>query len=87
MGCLQLGLPGLVNELALNPGVLFPIVFGFTNINDNGRCNGGADTLPGLLTIPATLPPGSVVFQCAASSPLSAGGSGLAFSTPVLVNF
>ncbi len=33
------------------------------------------------------LPPGAIAFQAVASTPLSAGGSGLAFSNPVVVSY
>jgi hypothetical protein len=85
--CLPLGIPGLVNNLILPPPDIFSLAVGFCSFSDNGRCNGGSPGVVHLFTIPAGIPSGSIAFQGAAGSPLSAGGSGLAFSNAVVMNF
>ena len=88
IGCAPLMLPGLVNNLILLPGPgLFTLSIGFTSVSDNGRCNGGANPLTTLFTIPTSLPPGSFAMQGVAGTPLSGGGTGFAFTRAVLVNF
>jgi hypothetical protein len=85
--CIPLGIPGLVNSLALTPGTILSLAVGVCSFSDNGRCNGGTSGGVTLFTLPAGLPPGAVLFQGITGTPLSAGGNGLAFSSPVLMNY
>ena len=85
MVCLPLG-AGFANSLALNPGNIITVVIGVCGQTDNGRCNGGTTGVMRLLTVPAGIPPGALAFQAIGASPLSAGGNGLAFSIPVVMN-
>jgi hypothetical protein len=86
MVCVPLG-PGFANSLALNPGNLLTVLIGVCAQSDNGRCNGGTTGVLRLFTVPAGIPPGALAFQAIGASPLSAGGNGLAFSIPVVMNF
>ncbi|GAB4152393.1 MAG: hypothetical protein Fur0037_21180 [Planctomycetota bacterium] len=60
---------------------------GTCTVPDNGRRNGGASPSTLLLQSPLGIPPGRVAFQALVSSPLSAGGTGLAFSRAVVVTY
>lgn len=83
--CIPLGIPGVVNDLALNPGLLTTLAVGVCSQGDNGRCNGGFELVP-LFQVPSGLPPISLKFQALLSSPTGGGGSVLAFSNPVIMN-
>lgn len=88
LGCLNLNIPGLLHNLSLNPGAVVTLVVGTTSTDDQGRCNGGmAFVTAPFFTIPPWLSPGSIAFQALSTTPLSAGGSGFAFSNTVQVNF
>lgn len=84
--CLPLGIPGVVHELALVPGGIFVLAIGSCSLSDNGRCNGGSSGAVPLFTLPFGFT-GSLAFQGLIATPLSGGGSGLAFSSPVVMNF
>ncbi len=84
--CLSLPVPGLVNNVAINPGLAVTLAVGVCSRSDNGRCNGGFELLP-LFTLPAGLPPGAVKFQAALSAPTAGGGTVFALSNPVLMNY
>ncbi|MCA8977373.1 MAG: hypothetical protein KDC98_21805 [Planctomycetes bacterium] len=85
LGCVNLGVPGLVNSLILPGGSLVPLAVGVCSVPDNGRCNGGASPFTLAFTIPAALPPGALALQAVASCPWSGGGNGLAFTRAVEV--
>ncbi len=88
LGCLNFGIPGLVHNLSLNPNAVVTLVVGTTATDDQGRCNGGmAFITQPFITLPTWLPPGSIAFQAIATTPLSAGGSGFAFSNTVQANY
>ncbi|MBK8099388.1 MAG: hypothetical protein IPK26_19950 [Planctomycetes bacterium] len=85
--CIPLGIPGLVNNLVWLPGPgLITLFVGVCTVPDNGRCNGGATPTTQLFQIPAGLT-GSIGLQAIANAPLSGGGTGLAFSNAVQLNF
>jgi hypothetical protein len=86
MVCFPLG-PGFANSLALSPGTIITVLIGVCAQTDNGRCNGGTTGVMRLFTVPVGIPPGAIAFQGIGASPLSAGGNGLAFSIPVVMNF
>jgi hypothetical protein len=87
LGCVNLGLPFLVNSLILPPGNFVSAAVGLCTVPDNGRCNGGASPSTVLFTIPTFLPPGSLAFQAAVESPLTGGGTGLALSRAVALTY
>jgi hypothetical protein len=87
LGCVNLGLPFLVNSLILPPASLVSLAVGFCTVSDNGRCNGGATPSTVLFTIPTNLPPGSIAFQGAVEAPLSAGGTGLALTRAIALTY
>jgi len=87
MVCVPLGIPGLANSLALNPGNILTVLIGVCAQTDNGRCNGGTTGVVRLFTVPVGIPPGAIAFQAVGASPLSTGGNGLALSNPVVMNF
>lgn len=87
LGCLPLGVPLLANSLILSPGAFAVVATGVCTVPDNGRCNGGASPSTLLAQIPAGIPPGMIAFQALVSSPLSVGGTGLAFSPAVVVTY
>jgi hypothetical protein len=88
-GCLGLGIPDLANQLILSPtpSTLETFAVGLCSRPDNGRCNGGASPILTLFTIPASIPPGAIVLQGLASSPLSGGSSGLAFTRAITLTY
>jgi hypothetical protein len=85
--CLPLGLPGVVHELVLPPANLVTISVGVNSQSDNGRCNGGSSGALTLFTMPTGLPPGAIAFQAVQVTPLSVGGTGLALSNCVVMNY
>ncbi len=88
VGCVPLMVTNLVNNLILLPGpTLFTLSVGLTSVSDNGRCNGGANPLTSLFTIPMSIQPGSFAMQAIAGSPLSSGGMGFSFTRAVVVSW
>jgi len=86
LACVNLGANRVVNDMILDPFTLVTWAVGVATRPDSGRCNGGSEVVV-IGTIPTGLPSGVVVFQALATSPLSAGGQGLAFSNAVVMNY
>lgn len=88
-GCVNLGIPDIANELILSPtpSALETFLVGLCSRSDNGRCNGGASPITTLFTIPTGIPPGAIVLQAIAASPLSSGARGLAFTRAVTLTY
>lgn len=87
LGCIPLGVPFLANSIVLSPGSFAVVATGILTVLDNGRCNGGASPSTLLVQIPAGIPPGMIAFQAVVSSPLSVGGTGLAFSPAIVLTY
>lgn len=87
LGCIPLGVPFLANSMILSPGSFAVVATGILTVPDNGRCNGGASPSTLLVQIPAGIPAGMIAFQAVVSSPLSVGGTGLAFSPAIVLTY
>ena len=86
LGCVNFGLFGIANSfmLPLSPLTL-TMAAGTMTTSDNGRCNGAYVALNPILTIPPGLTNFQFSLQGIAGSPLSAGGTGVAFSRTVTI--
>jgi hypothetical protein len=86
LGCVNFGIPGIVNAymLPFSPLTL-TVAAGTITISDRGRCNGGYVAINPALTIPPMLTGFQFSLQGVAGAPLTGGGTGVAFSRTVTI--